>query len=176
MVAPQVRVDLGGVRRIAALRIWNYNKSAEDTYRGARTLHASLDGAPCSPPQFLLRRAPGNAHFDFGQELSLVGGGGLTPGPPRGGCSPAAAAELEAACGIGGGYECVGRPRGFVYQLQLLSSWGDPYYIGLNGLEMFDGGGRAIPLTERNIAAYPDSVNALLRAKGAAATGVRTGT
>lgn len=52
-------------------------------------------------------------------------------------------------------------PCGFIFQFQLLSSWGDPYYIGLTGLELYDEHGERIPLSQNNIAAFPDSVNAL---------------
>ena len=76
-----------------------------------------------------------------------------------------------------------------MYQLQLLSTWGDPYYVGLNGLQLFDDTGQQIPLTPNRIhlvcwcvcvgvstcmyvvhvsladyadmAAFPDSVNVL---------------
>ncbi|KAG2456229.1 K0556 protein, partial [Polypterus senegalus] len=53
----------------------------------------------------------------------------------------------------------VGEP--VIFQLQLLTSWGDPYYIGLNGLEFYDEHDQKITLTENNIAAFPDSVNVL---------------
>ncbi|KAG1662701.1 Protein KIAA0556 [Nymphon striatum] len=45
--------------------------------------------------------------------------------------------------------------------LQLLSTWGDQYYVGLNGLQMFNAHGQKIPLDENNISAYPSSVNIL---------------
>ncbi|XP_037088357.1 katanin-interacting protein-like [Pollicipes pollicipes] len=58
-------------------------------------------------------------------------------------------------------YEAPEMPRGFVFQLQLNSSWGDPYYIGLTGLQLFDQAGRPITLAARQVAAHPDSVNVL---------------
>lgn len=86
---------------VAGLRIWNYNKSPEDTYRGvsgrqgtwpggvqpgslcssltghcrpqAKVVHVSLDGARLSPPEgFLVRKGPGTCHFDFAQEILFV--------------------------------------------------------------------------------------------------------
>ena len=48
-----------------------------------------------------------------------------------------------------------------VFQFQLFSTWGDPYYIGLNGLEFYDENGYRIRLTQNNITAYPHSVNVL---------------
>lgn len=52
-------------------------------------------------------------------------------------------------------------PRAFLYEFQLLSSCGDPFYIGLNGLELIDHRGKIIDLTLDNISAQPESVNIL---------------
>jgi hypothetical protein len=41
-----------------------------------------------------------------------------------------------------------GAPTGFVLQLSVFSTWGDPYYVGLTGVELYDPHGDLIPLTE----------------------------
>ncbi|WAQ97417.1 KATIP-like protein [Mya arenaria] len=112
---------------VAGLRVWNYNKSKEDTYRGVRIVHVAIDGKPVSPPEgFLVRKGPGNCHFDFAQELSF---------------SPQ-------SWNTGG-------------MLSALGTWGDAYYVGLNGIELYDGSLKMINLTENNISAFPGSVNML---------------
>ncbi|KAL4239443.1 hypothetical protein ACF0H5_000258 [Mactra antiquata] len=140
---------------LAGLRIWNYNKSKEDTYRGARILHVSIDEKLVSPPDgFLVRKGPGTCHFDYAQEISFSpqswnSGGGLSAL----GVSPSTDESQN--------YEVVQMPCGFIYQLQLFSTWGDSYYVGLNGIELYDSSLQKIQLTESNISAYPDSVNVL---------------
>ncbi|NXK65617.1 K0556 protein, partial [Sylvietta virens] len=142
---------------IAGLRFWNYNKSPEDTYRGAKVVHVVLDGHSISPLEgFLIRKGPGNCHFDFAQEILFLDY--LQPQPAPKVHGRAAARTLEQASMD---YEAPLMPCGFIFQFQLLTSWGDPYYIGLNGLELFDEHGEPILLTENNIAAFPDSVNIL---------------
>ena len=43
---------------MAGFRVWNYNKSADDTVRGASSMHASIDGRTASPPAgFAIRKA-----------------------------------------------------------------------------------------------------------------------
>uniref|UniRef100_A0A3B3SB00 KATNIP domain-containing protein n=1 Tax=Paramormyrops kingsleyae TaxID=1676925 RepID=A0A3B3SB00_9TELE len=126
---------------VAGLRIWNYNKSPEDTYRGVKVIHVSTDDTTISPPEgFLIRKGPGNCHFDFAQEILFIDH----------------LKEEQASMD----YEAPLMPCGVIFQLQLLTTWGDPYYIGLNGLEMYDQNDECIPLTD-NIAAFPDSVNVL---------------
>ncbi|NXP67351.1 K0556 protein, partial [Chloropsis cyanopogon] len=142
---------------IAGLRFWNYNKSPEDTYRGAKVVHVVLDGHSISPLEgFLIRKGPGNCHFDFAQEILFLDY--LQPRPAPKVHRRTASRTLEQASMD---YEAPLMPCGFIFQFQLLTSWGDPYYIGLNGLELFNEHGEQILLTENNIAAFPDSVNIL---------------
>ncbi|XP_077172354.1 katanin-interacting protein isoform X2 [Paroedura picta] len=147
---------------IAGLRIWNYNKSPEDTYRGAKVVHVSLDGTCVSPPGgFLIRKGPGNCHFDFAQEILFADYlKGLPTAPPF------ERVEMKKAEQASMDYEAPWMPCGFIFQFQLLTSWGDPYYIGLNGLELYNHRGEKIPLNENNIAAFPDSVNILDGVRG----------
>ncbi|NWR42796.1 K0556 protein, partial [Regulus satrapa] len=142
---------------IAGLRFWNYNKSPEDTYRGAKVVHVMLDGHSISPLEgFLIRKGPGNCHFDFAQEIIFLDY--LQPQPAPKVHRRTASRTLEQASMD---YEAPLMPCGFIFQFQLLTSWGDPYYIGLNGLQFFNEHGEQILLTENNIAAFPDSVNIL---------------
>ncbi|XP_075420768.1 katanin-interacting protein isoform X1 [Tenrec ecaudatus] len=150
-------VHFDRAQSITGLRFWNYNKSPEDTYRGAKIIHVSLDGLCVSPPEgFLIRKGPGNCHFDFAQELLFVDHLLPRPLPP-----PARRLHTKSREHASMDYEAPLMPCGFIFQFQLLTSWGDPYYIGLTGLELYDERGEKIPLSENNIAAFPDSVNSL---------------
>ncbi|XP_051877498.1 katanin-interacting protein isoform X2 [Pristis pectinata] len=157
-------INFNQQQHIVGFRFWNYNKSPEDTYRGAKIVHITLDGYCISPPEgFLIRKGPGKCHFDFAQEILFIDylqkNNEATPkqqirNHPR---------KMEQASMD---YESPLMPCGFIFQLQLLTTWGDPYYIGLNGLELYDDNGEKILLTENNIAAFPDSVNVLENVSG----------
>ncbi|XP_070617660.1 katanin-interacting protein isoform X2 [Erythrolamprus reginae] len=152
-----VTIHFAQVEDIAGLRIWNYNKSPEDTYRGAKVVHVWLDGCCISPPGgFLIRKGPGSCHFDFAQEILFVNYlAGPTVAPSREG------SEVRKREQGSMEYEAPLMPCGFIFQFQLLTSWGDPYYIGLNGLELYNEHGQKIPLSQNHIAAFPESVNVL---------------
>ncbi|XP_004856059.1 protein KIAA0556 homolog isoform X4 [Heterocephalus glaber] len=152
-----VTIRFDRAESLAGLRFWNYNKSPEDTYRGAKVVHVSLDGLRVSPVDgFLIRKGPGNCHFDFAQEILFVDY--LQAWPPS---PPARRLDTRSLEHASMDYEAPPMPCGFIFQFQLLTSWGDPYYIGLTGLELYDEQGERIPLSESNIAAFPDSVNVL---------------
>uniref|UniRef100_A0A667YYZ9 Katanin interacting protein n=1 Tax=Myripristis murdjan TaxID=586833 RepID=A0A667YYZ9_9TELE len=143
-------VTFNKAQTIAGLRIWNYNKSPEDSYRGVKVIHLFLDDVAISPVEgFLIRKGPGNCHFDFAQEILFIDFL-QTPTDSR---SKQEQASMD--------YEAPIMPCGFIFQLQLLTTWGDPYYIGLNGLEFYDQNHKKMNLSDNNIAAFPDSVNVL---------------
>ncbi|XP_066292007.1 katanin-interacting protein-like isoform X3 [Branchiostoma lanceolatum] len=176
-------VDLGQPQYLTGLRFWNYNKSREDTYRGAKIVHLLLDGQVISPPQgYLIRKAPGNCNYDFAQDISF------SQSPVSSQPVKLSSQPLELSVSDYGGrrarwldrtrqskllneeasqdYEPLIMPCGFVFELQLLSTWGDPYYVGLNGLDFYNEQGDQIQLTQNNIAAYPESVNVLAGVEG----------
>ncbi|XP_047232859.1 katanin-interacting protein isoform X1 [Girardinichthys multiradiatus] len=160
-----LNITFSKVQTIAGLRVWNYNKSPEDSYRGLKVLRLYLDDVAISPMEgFLVRKGPGNCHFDFAQEILFVDY--LQPpidnwsneNSQRGRSKRQEQASMD--------YEAPIMPCGFIFQLQLLTTWGDPYYIGLNGLEFYNQNHQKIHLTDNNIAAFPDSVNILDNVSG----------
>ncbi|KAH9498867.1 hypothetical protein Btru_004902, partial [Bulinus truncatus] len=142
-----VTVSFSQPALLSGLRVWNYNKSPEDTYRGAKIMHVYINDKIVSPSEgYLLRKGPGVCHFDFAQEINF---------------SNSSSSNLDNMPAYQINEGGVQMPRGFIFQFQLFNTWGDQYYIGLNGLEFYDASFKKIELTQTNIAAYPDSVNIL---------------
>ncbi|CAH1274468.1 KIAA0556 [Branchiostoma lanceolatum] len=162
-------VDLGQPQYLTGLRFWNYNKSREDTYRGAKIVHLLLDGQVISPPQgYLIRKAPGNCNYDFAQDISFSQSP-VSSQPVKLSSQPLELSVRQSKLlneEASQDYEPLIMPCGFVFELQLLSTWGDPYYVGLNGLDFYNEQGDQIQLTQNNIAAYPESVNVLAGVEG----------
>ncbi|XP_035002049.2 katanin-interacting protein isoform X3 [Hippoglossus stenolepis] len=158
-------ITFNTAQTIAGLRIWNYNKSPEDSYRGVKLIHVFVDDVAISPAEgFLIRKGPGNCHFDFAQEILFVDflqtptDSNSSEDYHKGSSKKQEQASMD--------YEAPIMPCGFIFQLQLLTTWGDPYYIGLNGLEFYDHNHQKISLSDNNIAAFPDSVNVLDHVSG----------
>ncbi|KMQ94347.1 hypothetical protein RF55_5513 [Lasius niger] len=145
---------------LTGMRIWNYNASLELSYCGVKRLLVKLDGKQLHDENlegFLLRRAPGSCHYDFVQEINFAN-------------NPLAQVHLsdhsadlikssEEPASLDSNYEAPSMPQGFVYQIIIFSTWGDSYYVGLNGIQIYDNYGNEIKLTTDNIAAFPESVN-----------------
>ncbi|XP_035694968.1 protein KIAA0556-like isoform X6 [Branchiostoma floridae] len=162
-------VDLGQPQYLTGLRFWNYNKGREDTYRGAKVVHLVLDGQVISPPQgYLIRKAPGNCNYDYAQDISFSQSP-VSSQPVKLSSQPLELSVRQSKLmneEASQDYEPLIMPCGFVFELQLLSTWGDPYYVGLNGLDFYNENGDQIQLTQNNIAAYPESVNVLPGVEG----------
>ena len=57
---------------ISGIKLWNYNKTADDTYRGVKTITVMGDGSLLTPKSgVLVKKAPGNVLYDFGQFIPL---------------------------------------------------------------------------------------------------------
>jgi hypothetical protein len=100
----------------------------------------------------ILRRAPGHAHFDFGQTVRLAlptSTGGREAGPEtndfdfdvhdseqRQNQLNKSSKKKYVAPAVRQDYEPCVLPSGLSLRLVLHSSWGDPYYIGLDKIEV----------------------------------------
>ncbi len=127
-----------GCDLVAAIDVWNYNKSWEDSFRGVKRVDILLDQEDIfGGDGITLRRAPGHVCYDFRQRIDLRN------------------RELHPESSDP---EC---PCGFIYTLMIQSSQNDLYYVGLDGLEVLDEGGRKVSLSTTQIDAYPRSINEL---------------
>lgn len=161
------------------IKIWNYNESLETTYIGVRSLKIKLDDNFVMNPYtnndiFLLRRAPGNTHYDFVQDIKFTATERVV-----GNEISLSGLKLDEL------YEYPSMPQGFVFQIIIFSTWGDQYYCGLNGLGIYDHTGRLLVLEQHSyyifgiilinflilmdfsdICCHPESINVLPNVSG----------
>ncbi|OQR91166.1 hypothetical protein ACHHYP_04929 [Achlya hypogyna] len=203
---PALIINFGLRLSVGALKVWNYNASLEDSYKGVKRLAIMIDGEWMSPPDgFLIRKAPGNSNFDFGQFVQpkaahqhasaalarSIGGNffqtetfhhappptadpkrmGSQRGPPR--LETRSAKEVPTTMPkIDEGvamqqYHTPLFPCGCIVKLVIMSTWGDPFYVGLNGLALYDGLNALVPIGEDQIQAVPRDINVLPESKHA---------
>ncbi|KDO25864.1 hypothetical protein SPRG_08807 [Saprolegnia parasitica CBS 223.65] len=204
---PSIVINFGLRLSVGALKIWNYNASLEDSYKGVKRLAIMMDGDWMSPPEgFLIRKAPGNSNFDFGQFVQpksahhasstvltrSIGGDFFqtepfahppppTADPKRMSSQRALAPRHETRESKATSnampkidetllcqqYHTPLFPCGCIVKIVIMSTWGDPFYVGLNGLALYDAQNMLVPIGEDQIQAVPRDINVLPESKDA---------
>ncbi|TYZ60944.1 hypothetical protein PybrP1_008685 [[Pythium] brassicae (nom. inval.)] len=171
---------------LRAIKVWNYNLTLEDSCKGAKQLSVYIDGEKHA--SFSMRKAPGNTmEFDFGQYLYLhsasqqhlhVESGGDIPQYFKpvdvgrsGDCSTPTyqsirssttqSREMKPIAELFQQYQTPLFPTGYIVKFVMMSTWGDKFYLGLNGLELYDQHNRLIELRDDLIDAQPRDINIL---------------
>mmetsp|Transcript_19206 Transcript_19206/g.31989 ORF Transcript_19206/g.31989 Transcript_19206/m.31989 type:complete len:298 (-) Transcript_19206:2320-3213(-) len=152
-------IDLGSSNfELAGIRIWNYNKSPEDTRRGVKYVHVSLDGYPLSPRNgLLIRRATGSNEIEFGQTILFkaadtyademykwCGGHGFTADQ----CAIAHPPDGYYSSRIDQDWEAPLFPCGHLIRIDFLAAHAKAKHIGIQDMQVFDGAGRLINFEE----------------------------
>jgi len=159
-----LRIDFGSPMEVWGVKIWNYNASLDDSYKGARHVHFWLDQTSLSPSDLhLLRKGPGISAFDFGQTIRLMPQSmdERNAAPPKSPAMDRLEMTLTSFVSVHQDYETPTNPTAFSFKFHFISTWGDAYYLGLNGIELYDETGDSIPITPENIFADPASINVL---------------
>ncbi|XP_026321262.1 protein KIAA0556-like isoform X2 [Hyposmocoma kahamanoa] len=139
---------------ITSIRIWNYNANMELSYIGVKHIRIYLDGVALHYRPVLLRRAPGDTCYDYVHQIDIASIDDRLEDAND-------SDSFRMDCLVYGTSVDMGAPTGFVLQISIFSTWGDPYYVGLTGVELYDPHGNMIQLTETNVCAHPASVNVL---------------
>lgn len=148
--------------QIAGLRVWNYNKAGDDV-RGVRVVTIVVyeaNGQGRNLGRCVLRPAPGCDGVKFGQSIlfrdvfarnkehSFV-----QPAPPPKYISPPLRQD----------YEVPYLPTGQLWKFTFYENFSDGYYLGLDGIEMYDSSNTRLNLDEigASVTAVPHSLQDL---------------
>ncbi|KAE9554629.1 hypothetical protein FO519_002189 [Halicephalobus sp. NKZ332] len=136
---PMLSFTFASEEALTGVSIWNYNVSPELSSAGVQCAQFYINGKAVVGA-VLLRKAPGYVYFDYVQDVTFDRCHLFRPLTARPNTRSISA---------------------FIFQLRLLSTWGDEFYIGLNGIELYNRRNHRIQLRPQNIAAFPESVNIL---------------
>ncbi|KNC50060.1 uncharacterized protein AMSG_05823 [Thecamonas trahens ATCC 50062] len=163
-----LRISLASPRPIAGLRIYNYNKSEEDSFRGVKTFELWLDDAPQvyagEAYEWVVRKA-GATGTEGGHLLEL--------NPQLREAQLATGLGAECESGSGKNEASAWRRRepfvlptvvgGLVVEIVLLSNWGDLYYMGMDALRGWSLSGEELDLEAlcEEVVGTPPDINVL---------------
>jgi len=169
-----ISIDLGMPRHFKAIKIYNYNPNLNESFMGVKHFEMHLDALQSET--YSTRKAPGKADFDFSHEILVrqpqedegpVGPRPMTAQPSRKD-NEALHSAFEKAMRrsshndfVKQDYMTVLLPFGYVVRLELLSTWGDAHYMGLNGVEVYDSFNTKIKLDKDLVHAVPESIRHL---------------
>ncbi|EEY56508.1 uncharacterized protein PITG_10046 [Phytophthora infestans T30-4] len=141
---------------LRALKIWNYNTTLEGSFKGTKQVSVRIDGVHHT--RVSLRKAPGNLmDFDFGQFLYLQAEC-TRPSSPR---LIRKKSAMKPIAEVFQQYQTPLFPTGYIIKFVFSSTWGDTFYLGLNGVELFDRDNQLIPLYSEIVDAQPRDINVL---------------
>ena len=139
---------------IKGIKLFNYNKSKEDSLRGARTVIIKSNGKFLTPKRGVIaRKASGKLilDYDFGQFIPLP----YVDGWSSNQIIPMKASIDPPHSVVNQEYETFNYPMGFVITFNLYSTYGDFHYIGLNGIEIYNQNNKLLTSYELNTENYP---------------------
>ena len=171
-----ITLNLGRKTKVYGLKLWNYNKSLEDTHRGIKCVNIYADGELISPPGgYIVPKAPGTCTFDFSYLITLAKPPVLLHENCDSNCDsqslmwlnalPTGAAKKLRECRAKGSSQLINPgwhvpllPCGFVLKFELFNTWGDPHYVGLSGIEIVDAISGVVVVPASSISAEPKGV------------------
>ena len=161
--------------KLCGVVLKNYNTTLAGTSRGIKHLKVEVDGKVVTPLETgaYIRKAPGHEGIDYAQTVSLSRNPkAVSTATVVGSTNDREVADALHRARLASkpfprdfrariGFEPVCFPVGHVFRLELSSTQGDQFYLGLNGLEMYDVRNQRIPLEPVNLQAVPKDITVL---------------
>jgi hypothetical protein len=151
---PFIYINFGEKQRISGFKLWNYNKSLEDSFSGVRKLEIIADLHKVTHDFIFIKKAPTRNISDYSQFIHL---------PAQKSKELSKDTTPERSC-LKQYWLPPRLPTGYSLRLRLLSTWGDSSYLGLNGIEIFDKKGKPLfsqPHLQFEIHSDPEDVSIL---------------